>query len=59
MITLGKCEYFLKHKYQVFGNFKDWKTLIENQTNKKIKVLWTNNGLEFCNNLLSDYCKKI
>lgn len=39
--------YFLKHKDEVFSTFKAWKTLIENQTNKKIKRLQTNNGLEF------------
>jgi hypothetical protein len=41
--------YFLKEKSEVFKVFKEWKTLFENQTGKKIKRLRTNNGLEFCN----------
>ena len=38
--------------------FKEWKTLVENQTNKKMKVLRIDNGLECCNKLFSDFCKK-
>ena len=39
----------LKHKSDAFSKFKQWKTLIENLTDKKIKTLRTDNGLEFCN----------
>ncbi|KAL1208699.1 Retrovirus-related Pol polyprotein from transposon TNT 1-94 [Cardamine amara subsp. amara] len=38
----------LKHKNEAFKNFREWKTLVENQTGKKIKRLRTDNGLEFC-----------
>jgi transposase InsO family protein len=38
----------LKKKNDVFVTFKQWKTLIENQTGKKIKRLRTDNGMEFC-----------
>lgn len=31
--------YFLKKKYEVFDRFKEFKALVENQTEKKIKVL--------------------
>jgi len=31
----------------VFGKFKDFKALVENHTDKKIKVLRTDNGGEF------------
>jgi len=31
---------------------------VENQVNKKIKVLRTDNGLEFCNLKFDEYCKK-
>ncbi|KAL2480186.1 Integrase catalytic domain-containing protein [Abeliophyllum distichum] len=41
--------FLLKSKSETFQIFKDWKTLIDNQTDKKIKVLRTDNGLEFCN----------
>jgi hypothetical protein len=40
--------YFLRKKAHVFGKFKEFKSLLENQTDKKIKVLRTNNCGEFC-----------
>eukprot|EP00253_Pinus_taeda_P034028 PITA_34028 len=40
--------YFLKKKSEAFDRFKEFKALVENQTKKKIKVLRTNNGGEFC-----------
>jgi hypothetical protein len=39
--------YFLRKKLKVFDKLKEFKSLLENQTNKKIKVLRTNNGGEF------------
>eukprot|EP00253_Pinus_taeda_P026116 PITA_26116 len=38
--------YFLKKKSEVFDRFKEFKALVENQTEKKIKVLRTDNGGE-------------
>lgn len=35
--------------------FKEFKTLVENQTKKKIKVLRTNNGGEFCNKAFDQF----
>jgi hypothetical protein len=40
--------YILKNKDQVFENFKAWKVLVENQTDKRIKKFRTDNGLDFC-----------
>jgi hypothetical protein len=40
--------YFLRKKSEVFEKFKEFKSLVENQTDKKIKVLRTDNGGEFC-----------
>ena len=45
----NKWIYFLKKKSEAFGRFKEFKVLVENQTEKKIKVLRTDNGGEFCN----------
>ena len=42
--------YFLRKKSEVFDKFKEFKALAENQTEKKIKVLRTYNGGEFCGN---------
>ena len=50
--------YFLQKKYEVFAKFKEFKALVENQSEKKIKVLRTNNGGEFCGNEFEDFCKK-
>jgi transposase InsO family protein len=49
--------YFLKEKSKVFKVFKDWKTLLEYQTEKKIKRLRTDNGLEFSNHRFDEFCK--
>jgi hypothetical protein len=42
--------YFLRKKYEVFDRFKYFKALVENKTEKRIKVLRTDNGGEFCGN---------
>lgn len=39
--------YILKNKSDVFNAFKSWKTLVENQYEKKIKILRTDNGGEY------------
>jgi hypothetical protein len=36
--------YFLRNKFEVFDKFKEFKALVENQTEKKINVLMTDNG---------------
>ncbi|TXG72686.1 hypothetical protein EZV62_001265 [Acer yangbiense] len=48
--------YLLKSKDQTFENFKVWKRQVENQTSKTIKVLRTDNGLEFCNEEFNSFC---
>jgi len=40
---------FLKRKDQVFEMFKLFKAIAENQTNRKVKCLRSDNGGEFCN----------
>jgi transposase InsO family protein len=49
--------YFLKDKSKAFSAFKEWKTMVENQTEKKVKKLHTNNGMEFCSHAFKSYCK--
>jgi len=49
--------YFLKEKSEALKVFKERKTLLENQTRKKIKRLRTDNGLEFCNHQFDEFCK--
>ena len=50
--------YFLRKKSEVFDRFKEFKALVENQTEKRIKVLRTDNGREFCGNEFEEFCKK-
>ena len=50
--------YFLKKKSEVFDRFKEFKALVENQTEKKIKVLRTDNGGEFCSKEFEEFYKK-
>jgi hypothetical protein len=47
--------YFLKHKYEAFDAFRKWKVMIEKQTEKNVKLLRTDNGMEFCSNEFNDY----
>jgi len=49
--------YFLRKKSEVFEKFKGFKSLVENQTYKKIKVLRTDNGGEFCEKDFEQFCK--
>ena len=39
--------YFMKNKYKVFSKFKEFKALIKNYTEKKIKIFRSDNGREF------------
>ena len=48
---------FLKSKSYAFEEFKEWKILVENQMEKKIKYLRTDIVLEFCNEEFNDFCK--
>ena len=38
----------MKHKSEALKNFNQWKVLVENQVERKIKRLRTDNGPEFC-----------
>ena len=50
--------YFIRNKHEVFQKFKEYKTLIENQTNFRIKNLMSDNGGEYKNRNFEDYCKE-
>ncbi|KAJ0018569.1 hypothetical protein Pint_10662 [Pistacia integerrima] len=46
------------HKSEVFEHFKSFKILVENQLNKKIKNLRTDNGGEFASHEFCDFLKE-
>jgi transposase InsO family protein len=50
--------YFLRKKSKVFKKFKEFKSLVENQIDKKIKVLRTDNDGEFCGKEFDQFCKQ-
>ena len=50
--------YLLKKKIEVFNKFKEYKSLVENQIGKKIKVLRNDNGGEFCEKEFEQFCKQ-
>jgi transposase InsO family protein len=50
--------YFLRKKSEVFDRFKEFKALVQNQTEKRIKVLRKDNGREFYKNEFEEFCKK-
>lgn len=50
--------YHLKAKSDTFHKFWTWLKIVENQLNKKLKTLRTDNGLEFCNAKFDKFCKQ-
>lgn len=50
--------YFLKTKDEAFDKFSEWKKMVELQSERKVKKLRTDNGLEFCNNRFDGFCKQ-
>jgi len=50
--------YFLKKKDEVFTWFHHFKAMIENQSEKRIKILRTDNGTEYEANEFHDYCRE-
>jgi len=48
----------MKNKSDAFEKFKEWHTLVENQIGTKLKVLRTDNGLEFVSEHFNEFCRK-
>ena len=49
--------YFLKEKGKVFEKFKEFKALIENLSNKRIKTLRSDNSREYTSKEFEAFCK--
>lgn len=49
--------YFLRQKSQALEIFTEFKNMIENQTDHKIKILRTDNGGEYVSNDFDKFCK--
>ena len=50
--------YFLNTKSEVFGKFKEFKALIENHLERRIKTLRTYNGGEYTSKDFEAFCKE-
>ncbi|GJT44559.1 putative ribonuclease H-like domain-containing protein [Tanacetum coccineum] len=50
--------FFLVSKDETSGIFKSFITKIENLVDKKVKIIRCNNGIEFKNRVMSEFCKK-
>ena len=48
--------YFMKGKNEVFGKFKEFKALVENLSEKKIKIFRSDNGGEFTGGEFKSFC---
>ena len=49
--------FILKSNDETFEKFKQWKVMTENQTGRNLKYLRTYNGLEFCGEKFSNFCR--
>jgi hypothetical protein len=57
MMQLEKLGFIaFEQKYDVFDTFKKWKSLVENETRKRLKCLRSENGGEYCSKEFDDYC---
>ena len=54
----NKWFYLVLNKFEVFDKFKEFKALIQNRTNKKIKALRTCNGGQIYKNEFKEFYKK-
>ena len=51
--------YFTKNKDELFNKFKEFKDLIENHTEKKIKIFRSDNCIEFTSNEFKELCRDL
>jgi hypothetical protein len=51
--------YFLKSKGEVFSKFKEFKALVENLSERKIKILRSDNGGEFTSDDFKAFCREV
>lgn len=48
--------YFLKNKTEVFGKFKEFKSIAERESGRSLKILKTDNALEYNSQEFRDFC---
>ena len=50
--------YFLKLKSEVFEQLKIWKALVENQSGNRINIIRNDNGKDYVNKYLQQFCEE-
>jgi transposase InsO family protein len=50
--------YFLKQKSEVFERFLEWKAQVENESNRQLKILRSDNGGEYRSAIFEKYLKR-
>ncbi|PKA63733.1 Retrovirus-related Pol polyprotein from transposon TNT 1-94 [Apostasia shenzhenica] len=50
--------YLLRTKYEAFDKFKEYKTMVENQKEKKIKLLQSDRGGEYFSYSFNEFCEE-
>ena len=51
--------YFMKTKDEVFSQFQEFKSLVENQMGRNIKVLRSDNGGEYTSSVFNNFCANL
>ena len=46
----------MQRKDQTFTKFCEFKALVEKESGKKVKALWSDNGVEHVSNELKNFC---
>lgn len=50
--------YLMKHKSEAFEKFKEFKSEVEKESGKSIKILWSNRGGEYLSHEFLEYLKE-
>ena len=50
--------FFMQKKSETFSNFCEFKALVEKESGKQVKTLWSDNGGEYISNEFKYFCSK-
>jgi hypothetical protein len=56
MTSVGRYDYFLKNKTDVFETFKKLKVMVETESSLKLKCLRSNHGGKYIDGGFKEYC---
>ena len=50
--------FFMQKKSETFSKFCEFKALVEKESRKQVKALWSDNGGEYISGVFKDFCSK-